>query len=408
MAFSIRNQNKTDRLKYFIMFIVIADAGIPFFVGNTWLLIIFAFLSVIFLVRKENFNPFIIKFLFAFIALMTMQILLTQTFLAGPFLGIILRIIYAYMAIKLIGPNFLKYYINVMYVLTIISLVLWYLFAYVPGVYEIGGQIYQSFVKPISIYSLETRQNIILYTNDYWLLDKLPRNAGPFWEPGAFGVFLVIGILFNTIVNQKLFNKKNYIFIIALITTFSLGAYTSLFIFLYIYTFLILKFKPSTFLLSLIILLIAFYAYNSFDFLGNKMVTSFEKSKSFDSNLSYEDLTYRVGRNEQAILDLNSFIQNPFFGEGQFIKYEYGASASGLTAFLRKWGIFGFILVFGSMLKSFKTYSRIAGIKKRYAYLSVITLITIALTQPLYGKPLFLAFSFIFLVFNYKRTPMIR
>ena len=392
----------TNLTRYLLLFLLIAQTGFPFFVGNTWLLIVFLFTAIVFNLKRKKWSKYIVRYLFAFILLMTMQIIFLGNFEAGPFVGILIRIIYAFMAIKLIGPDFMKYYVKFLYVFAIIGLFFWLILAFIPNMYALASLFNSSSIEPLTLYLEQVRINLIIYTNDYWLLDKLPRNAGPFWEPGAFGVFLIVAILFNSINKGTLINRKNIIFIIAMITTFSLGTYSVFLIFLFSYLFFIKKIKMSTLFYFIVIFLVAMYSYNSFDFLGEKFEYRYVRSMNFSSDMTYAKLNYQVGRNEKAILDVRAFLASPIVGEGQFIQYEFGNSPSGVTAFLRKWGVLGFLLVFGTMYYSFKRYMLYADINKKFAIVAVITLIAVAIPQSLYGKPIFLGFSFLFLIFSKK------
>ena len=52
------------------------------------------------------------------------------------------------------------------------------------------------------------------------------------------------------------------------------------------------------------------------------------------------------------------------------------------------------------MYKSFKRYINISGIDENFVIVALITLLSIAFSQSLYGKPFFLGLSFLFLIFN--------
>lgn len=403
---------KLHILEYFILFMLIAQAGFPFFVGNTYLIIFFSLTLLLFAVKGYKINNFIIKYILAFLFLMVAQIITTGNFLFGPFIGIILRIFYAFVAIKLIGTDFKRYYVNLMYFFTITSMIFWFLLAFVPDVYDLFANFSQHYIEPLQLYPLPTRQNIIIYTNDYWMLDQFPRNAGPFWEPGAFGVFLNIAILFNTLNKGTLVNKKNIIFFIALITTFSLGSYAAFFIFIFSYIFFVKKiFSLKSILAFLILIYAGIYSYNNFDFLGGKFEKKYQAMEKFDTGFKYDELYFKVGRNEQAILDINSFIRHPLFGEGQFVKYDFGESASGLTVILRKWGIIGFFLIFTIMYKSFQRFVIINNLHKGFIIVAVLTLMAVALTQSLFGKPIFIGIIFIYFLFdkyNIKHNKLVK
>ncbi|MBX3008349.1 MAG: hypothetical protein KF816_10015 [Melioribacteraceae bacterium] len=387
--------------KYFILFLLVAQAGFPFFVGNLVLGLIAGFTLIVFFLDGHKFNKFSYMTIISLIVLMLAQIITTNYFILGPFFGIIFRIIYAIAAIKIIGLEFNKYYIKFMYFFAILSLFLWAILSSSSEIYNTFNEFAHNVIQPLALFPEFVRTNIIIYTNDYWLLNNFPRNAGPFWEPGAFGVFLNLAIMFNTLETGKILNKKNIVFIIALISTFSLGAYIAFFIFLYSLIFFVRKiFTFSSIVSFALISLIGIYSYNTFEFLGDKVESSLVKVSTFNSDLTYNDIYYQVGRNEQAILDLNSFYKFPLFGEGQFIEYAYAASASGLTSILRKWGIIGFLMIFVTMYFSFMKYIKIKMLDKNYIKVILFTFMSVSISQSLFGLPFFLGFIFMYFIFD--------
>ena len=58
----------------------------------------------------------------------------------------------------------------------------------------------------------KTSPSIILYTFDPIAM-KDYRNPGPFWEPGAFAVYLIVALIFNIIKEGNLLTKKNVVFL---------------------------------------------------------------------------------------------------------------------------------------------------------------------------------------------------
>lgn len=379
-------------------FFLIAQAGFPFFTGDFWLLAFFSLAAIAYFSSVKMHSKFIARFVYYFIVLMLIQSFILGNFLLGPFLGFILRIIYAYMVIRLAGVNFMRQYVTILKALTVIAIIAWVMLSYIPGVYESLHEISVKFIRPLELYPDHVRDNLIFYTMDHWLLDKLPRNAGPFWEPGAFGVFLVVAIMFQTLIDGRFVLKNNVIFLFGLITTFSFGAYLAFLIFIYAYLLLINKVKLYSLIIIVLVSGFAYWSYNSFDFLGEKWERRYEKSLNFHDDATYENLNYQVGRNEKAILDLRAFAMHPIIGEGQFIEYDFGNSPSGLTSVLRKWGIIGFILLFYNMFRSFNVYTKLTNLNRNYAIVATLTLMAVALTQSLYGKPFFIGLCFLFLV----------
>ena len=148
------------------------------------------------------------------------------------------------------------------------------------------------------------------------------------------------------------------------------------------------------------------FAYNSFyeyDFLGEKYYERTTKAESLNPLITYDNLTYKVGRNEQFILDLRSFKKYPIFGEGQFTQNKFNSSASGITAFLRIWGITGTILFVLMMYYSLKKFTFYTGNPNSYSLIMLIVLISLAASQSIYGKPLFIGLSFLFLCYDQKK-----
>ena len=390
-----------DRLvKNIVLFLFLSQAGMPFFTGDINLAIDAGLTLFIFIATGKRFQFFFLKLLFAFVILMMAHVVLFQKFQIGPFAGFLVRLTYAFCAVRVIGQDFPKYYVQMMYMFTVLSLFLWAIFAFVPGTYNVAMNIASSFVEPLELYA-HNRNNLIIYTlGGTWLQQMPPRNAGPFWEPGAFGVFLVLAVLFNTMLSKNLFDKKNLVFFAAIITTFSLGTYTSTFLLIMVYFTFVKKVVKGFAIVPMVAIgILAVYSFYEFDFLGEKL---FERERFADQQLkedvTYENLDYLVGRNEQSRLDMRDFQKSPIVGTGLFQGYEFGFSASGVTFVLRTWGILGTLLLFGTMYYSFKRYVQYRNLEKSYALLALVTLIAIAISQSLYGKPFFLGMTFIFLV----------
>ncbi|MGZ3755662.1 MAG: hypothetical protein ACXVJE_10610, partial [Mucilaginibacter sp.] len=59
-------------------------------------------------------------------------------------------------------------------------------------------------------------------------------NSGFVWEPGSFGCFLIIALMLNLFLNKFVFEKKSYIMIVGILTTFSTTDYLALLIVLFL------------------------------------------------------------------------------------------------------------------------------------------------------------------------------
>lgn len=141
----------------------------------------------------------------------------------------------------------------------------------------------------------------------------IPRNAGMFWEAGAYAGYLMLTpILFvnNPTYLWQNHRKSCYILIGALLTTMSTTGYILLA--LYIMYFMYMKTnKKSSFLLSMVFVLpLLFYAFSNIDFLGEKITSQYEVS----SELSTDDVEH--GRFGSIVFDMPYIKSSPFFGNG--------------------------------------------------------------------------------------------
>jgi hypothetical protein len=148
----------------------------------------------------------------AILACVFFQAVIFSFFKGITILGLVLRILTAYFAVKLLGEYFISYFLRVMVFFTIVSLIVFIPIFIKPDFlntlidltpsflsyqYELWG--FQVDRKTMVIYNLLQEENRV-------------RNNGPFWEPGAFGGYLVIAYIFNTIKESGLLGKVNVVY----------------------------------------------------------------------------------------------------------------------------------------------------------------------------------------------------
>jgi len=102
----------------------------------------------------------------------------------------------------------------------------------------------------------------------------IPRNCGPFWEPGMFAVFLSIALFFNLFVKPVKKKFCNLILSIALITTFSTGGYFAGSYILILYGFN-KKINPLFKILLLVIIGVIVYYVSQLEFVVEKTTTQY-------------------------------------------------------------------------------------------------------------------------------------
>ena len=235
------------------------------------------------------------------------------------------------------------------------------------------------------------RKTLIVY-NLLQEADRV-RNCGPFWEPGAYGGYLVIAYMLNTIREKKLMGKINILFIVATISTQSTTAYLALFAFIVCYIF----FEDYSYgVKSLIIVfgVAGYVAFQTIPFLGDKIK---------EENKGAKDAIEEVGgdtRMASAILDWDDIKGYPFSGRGLWPetrvdkKFEYVIRNNGFTNFIATWGILFFFVYFYWYYKGFSEFCRIYGASKLIPMVLLVIIWLLSFSENYFDSPFFWAFVF--------------
>lgn len=382
--------------EYLIMFFLLGVSGIPYFSSNQPFIILFA-LGLIGLFMLSSFSKIDEELLFVLIAILAcvfFQAVTFSYFKGITILGLILRITTAYFAIKLLGEYFISYFLRVMIFLTIVSLIIFIPIFIKPDFlntlidltpsflsyqYELWG--FQVDRKTMVIYNLLQEENRV-------------RNNGPFWEPGAFGGYLVIAYIFNTIREKKLLGKINILFIVAIISTQSTTAYLALFAFIVCYIF----FEDYSYAVKSLIIVFGvagYVAFQTIPFLGDKIR---------EENKGAKDAIEEVGgdtRMASAILDWDDIKGYPFSGRGLWPetrvdkKFEYVIRNNGFTNFIATWGILFFFFYFYWYYKGFSEFCRIYGASYYIPIVMLLIIWLLSFSENYFDSSFFWAFVFI-------------
>lgn len=381
---------------YFIMFFLLAVSAIPYFSSNTPFTICFAvILTVLFLTDK---NQVIDKgfFYILFVALLCVffQSLIFSYFKLITILGFILKILTAYFAIKLLNENFINYFLRVMIFFSVVSLIIFIPILIHPGLLDTLINATPSFLSyQYELWGFQVNHKTLIFYNLSKEVDRL-RNCGPFWEPGAFGGFLTIGLVFNTIRENKLLVKINSLFIITIITTQSTTAYLALFIFIMCY----LLFQNYSKIAKLLVVFVAIggiVAYQTIPFLGEKI-----KVEKDDTENSIEDKGGDA-RIASAILDWNDIKGYPFSGRGLWPetrvdkKFEFVMRNNGLTNFLAEWGFLFFFLYFFYYYQGFYIYCKLNHANRYMPLVLLAIFFLISFSEDYFDLQFFWALTFL-------------
>lgn len=384
----------------FLVFLLVATTGMEYFYrSQNYILIGFIISSFLFIKEglriEKTFYITVILFLFAEI----FQYLMFGGFTFRTFIGTYVRLFFAYSVIALVKFDFYKYYIKIIYVLSLISLV-FYVGSFLPSSENIYTNILANVVPQIfeSEGFYESRPNIVLFTFESTLFSD-HRNSGPFWEPGAYGVFLVLALVINHIYNRSVYTRENIVFIICIITTLSTTAFICLAIYYLFYNYEKIKRNILYSIVFILFGILSIVLYEKIPFLKEKIENNIE--------VADETTSSRFG---SAIADFNSFKRSPVFGLGRagakndfvdnkFFEAEHHRN-NGVFNLLATYGIIITVYYFYRIYLTFKTLSEVYLYSKRYAIFGFIIIMLLGFSQGIFMRPFFYGFLFVPMVFK--------
>lgn len=311
--------------------------------------------------------------------------------------------------------NFLSIYIKLLYQATLVSFVFFFIYLISPSIITgFANSMPSLFVKSTAIYGDVYKQiNPIFYNFDHNFYKG--RNNGPFWEPTVFASLLIIGQIFNLLINKVLFNKIGIVFSLGILTTQSTTVFIAYFILLTSYFLLNSKFKIVYKIALLFVSIFAgLYAFTNLSFLEEKINTELS---DIDNNIESRG----DSRMASALLDLSEVSQDQIFlllGKGSSAYSRIGGNDKsairncGLTALLVEWGVPFFILYVGLLFYSFYQLTKYYQINTLFAITFTIIILFVSFSEVFLDLPLFHSLIFIGIVIkryynNKYYTPLI-
>lgn len=225
----------------------------------------------------------------------------------------------------------------------------------------------------------------------------LNRNNGFMWEPGAFAMIIIWAIVFNLTSNETKLNKKFWVYLIALLTTFSTAGYLALVFVLNGIYIKKLRFI-NILMLGVSTLLFVFYVYR-LEFISAKIDRYFDEYE--ENNLNYNQLVenetnqLKVNRFQGAQQSLLRAFQYPLgrgvVSETDFKEFTiYGTN--GLGSLLEMWGVVGFIFLMVMLWNYLKVIQK-HGLGKITRILFFIALLIVFFSNPIQKN------MFVYLIF---------
>ena len=301
-------------------------------------------------------------------------------------LGHIIRMSVGFLAALILGNSFRLYFVKLMTWIGTWSILLWLIqllnlaFIFSP-LLRFLSNLYDLPEGYCLLYTF------MIHSNEYY------RNAGVFWEPGAYAGYLCIALLF-------LFSIKNsitrsyflYSFVLlsaSLLTTFSTTGYIAYLIVFILYVKSINQKSIMYFILISVTLITSYYLYGSLSFLQGKIDVQIE-------NTLYENHSWQINRFGSFLYDFEYIKIKPLFGWGhnfENIGYEIAEfkekMGNGFSGYILKNGIIGFLIIMVSI------YNNMKQLKIEYFSFAFVLVFCILLQGEVFLEyPFFLALAF--------------
>lgn len=372
-----------DILDYIIVTIIIVISGAVIYqnYNQEFLLLSYTFFITIFLFRnkKITFNKKNLTIIFLIVILLLINYLFNID--SGGFskyISYILRFTMPFILIKIISfENFKNKYCNIVYWLSICSLILYFMLIInpsfvnsLPKIKDFSGRIFGN--AGLYVYMIPIQ-------NSY-------RNNSIFWEAGAFQVIVNLALFFNLFISNIKSKKKTIIYSITIISTTSTIGYILLVLNVGIY---ILKNKKNK--------IIKYYIFIAFILIV--ITSSFGDvifDKFHDNNISYNRRTADI------IVDINiatDKIENTLVGVGivpylkEFPKelsniygLEGSSSSNGISSTLAQFGMIFTIVLIYYYLSNLRYIFK----KNLYVFIIIVVVIMVFSTENFMFSPLFL------------------
>lgn len=392
----INTGNKTAKwYEYAILLFLILWSGGGFTYGifPEWMLYMLPIVGFIFLYKKYKLS----KTTIVFIGIVLSVHLIQMVFYGGAIINIIkpacILFICAMFA-RIISSKFVNIYIDLIYFVSLICLILWFICLFQPGLLALKS--IASLFPLLGWDNIENNTNVVTTLYIYSIpLDKegLIRNSGPFWEPGRFTIYITLALAINLFYfKERIISKKNIVFILTNITTFSTTGYVATAVLFIGYIFFSNLKKGYKILFSVVLLTVVYYV-GQLDFMTEKIA---EQSANESSWSRFSAMAYHW----------TQIMQSPMIGFGPFISRVFGdellSSPNGLTDLMRYYGIPLSILFYYLLYKGTKQYvNNIHWGANVFVFISIILL---CFSQTITYSPFFMIlYFFAFNTYTYDK-----
>jgi hypothetical protein len=402
---SMDDGKKVTVPEFLLMFYVLCLSGNPFFVYHWDGFIMSSAVVSGYYIYRNAYKTISYRTFFIFFFLLGYELMHAAVYHLDYSFTIIklsLVLLCAFALVHFLGTRFIKVLTRVMVVMSIISFIFTFL-CYVPVVNRLLYNLalvafpmkagFKDFTIPtLLIYTFHPQYFMGLY--DYH------RNAGPFWESGAFASFLIVTLflIYSTKRISKvsdMFDKQSTILVIAVVSTTSTMGFLALILLLSFFTWQLKSVLK--YVLLVLIVMTSILAFTNVSYLGDKLTKQLDESGETNN---------RFGA---ALMDFQDIQKRPLIGASRRIAVTFGTQVrsdatrrpNGFTNFLRDYGLIYvtmyFALVFASYQNIFRYYHNYT--KPAVAFFGVLVLCIISFSELLFDLVFFKALVFLYGVY---------
>jgi len=389
-------------IKYFLLLYVVAISGFEYFfrVGLPATYFLFPFALLFFIVFKLKPDLFVIKIIVPFFIVFLLQ----HWFYHAPVnyaIALVIRLLTFYLVAKIIGKEFLIIFINIMKIIAIVSIFI-YVILYIPSINELLLSFSKRFTNLGSNLDLyPDKPNFIIYCFQIKMKESLMfyRNSGPFFEPGAYVLFLNIALFLNIYFKNKLFNFTNILLIVNIVSAFSTMGLTALMLIVLFYSMSLKSIKLFHRIFIIIVLVVSIPVVSSLPFMNEKIATQ----------ISAVDISY--SRFGAALVHWNIIKDYPITGlpydDKTYSNYADDISPNGITEIFVRYGAIAGIIYYIFLFRASSTIMYTLNYKKHGFFLFMILFIVI-FSETLGNKPFYWTLIFSQIPFsNYLKNKKI-
>lgn len=396
--------NIPNLIDYILVFLLISLSGNKVF-GMKMLLFAFFLSLFLFLYRKKPLDLLFLYFMLALTLILLLQALKFDYLPLVTIFGLYVTILSAYFIVKGVGQTFVEKYVNIVLIISFISIGFFLILNIVPGLAEY----LTSFALHEGPKSIDGNNRyylgiITIIISKYQSFDFL-RNHGPFWESGAFGGYVLVALIFNIMRTGQMINRKNIIFIVTIFSTVSTTALVALMALSFFYLLSSSRLKLLKVVMLPAVSILGIFLFTYFDFLGTKIEQKIKLAQN--PTVIY---TTTSSRFVDAVRDLNALEGHEIIGRGINLQTRlseidkrtgYIIRTNGLTDHLVRFGGIFFIITFIFMYFSFcavnNYYQRLNNL---FAIYTIFIVILILQSETYFIYPFFWGLLFLYSGYN--------